>query len=355
MCPPLSHLDTHTCAVPLESSGESPAKARFNLHPDLHNELVAKQTSMIKPNKAKQICQVETLLKLVPFHLRELLKEPRAQHLLRLPSLGHYPSSLYLAPEAPPCQAPGLCSIVADAVAYQVDFRDDFVDFQRFGNSLWPKRCQAGCGLPGHSWCLLNSYVAVDTNTKRKLVIDRLFSQLPRACALLAEFCLRAILVLFKARPTDKTKSYLPESSPVLVGRCRVSREPCKLPLELSDNFLDLQNINMTQRKDKHLIFHIALGWMPNKTQGKVTGCWKMSKKGKAKEGRTSAAWNCKTMSPTSQLTLWSLASLRLAHVEMSGDKRCCFRNVPTTFAIRYYMCQPKGKAQGRPGSVYTN
>ena len=58
------------------TQGKGPGKARFCLH-----KLKAKQTSMIKPyNKAKQICQVETLLKLVPFHFRDFLKDPQAQH-----------------------------------------------------------------------------------------------------------------------------------------------------------------------------------------------------------------------------------------------------------------------------------
>ena len=70
------------------------------------------------------------------------------------------------------------------------------------------------------------------------LVLDRLFSRPPQACAMLAEPC-----SFFERRPTNKTKSYpvvpgaFPESSPVLVGGFRVNREPCELPLKLTNNF----------------------------------------------------------------------------------------------------------------------
>ena len=47
-------------------------------------------------------------------------------------------------PRGDPCQPPGLCSIVADAVPLQVDVRQGLVDLQRFGEGLWPKGWQAG-------------------------------------------------------------------------------------------------------------------------------------------------------------------------------------------------------------------
>ena len=92
-------------------------------------QLVAKQTSMIKPNKAKQI--------------RNFLKDPHAQHRPNTSCHSQVSTTLYLGPEPPPCQAPGLCSFLADVVAPQVNAGHGFVDLQRFGEGLWPKRWQA--------------------------------------------------------------------------------------------------------------------------------------------------------------------------------------------------------------------
>ena len=40
----------------------------------------------------------------------------------------------------PPCQAPGLCSFIADFIVSQVNLRQRFVDFQCFGKGLWTTR-----------------------------------------------------------------------------------------------------------------------------------------------------------------------------------------------------------------------
>ena len=59
-------------------------------------------------------------------------------------------------------------------------------------------------------------------------------------------------------RPTDDTKRYsvvtgaFPESSPVVVGGCRVNREPCELPWNYQITFWNgLQSTNMAQRKEE--------------------------------------------------------------------------------------------------------
>ena len=136
---------------PTQRLGGRPRKVRYGLH----NYRIAKQISMTKPNTPK-ICQVDKLPNKVPFHFSDFLKDPQAQH---RPNTGPTPLvtpksrppsiSLYLAPEAPPCRAPGLCSFLADEVAPQVDVCQCFVDLQRFGEGLWPKRWQTG-DLQGH-------------------------------------------------------------------------------------------------------------------------------------------------------------------------------------------------------------
>ena len=100
-------------------------------------------------------------------------KDPQAQHLLWLPSLNHHPCPSSCAQRRPLCRAPGLCSFLADADALQVDVRQGCVDFQRFGEGLWPKAmasrktCDAIYKDTSDAGWTLN-YVTVGTNKKLK-------------------------------------------------------------------------------------------------------------------------------------------------------------------------------------------
>ena len=62
-----------------------------------------------------------------------------------------------------PCQATGLGSFLANAIAIQVDDRNRVVDFQCFGKGLWTKND----GKPCETWKILRTYKAIcDTNIK---------------------------------------------------------------------------------------------------------------------------------------------------------------------------------------------
>ena len=63
---------------------------------------------------------------------------------VRLKLCSNHPCPSSCAQRRPLCRAPGLCSFLADDVGAQVHVRDCFVDLQRFGEGLWPKRWQAG-------------------------------------------------------------------------------------------------------------------------------------------------------------------------------------------------------------------
>ena len=99
------------------------------------------QLSLIRPSKSVRLKLCSNWCRFIP---ETFSKDPQAQHLLWLPSLNHHPCPSSCAQRRPLCQAPGLCSFVSEFVVFQVDVRQGCVDFQRFGEGLWPKRWQAG-------------------------------------------------------------------------------------------------------------------------------------------------------------------------------------------------------------------
>ena len=94
----------------------------------------------------------------LPSHFRDSWKDPVAQHpntwapvqqhhtkvsQVSNPTGTPLDSNLFHRFEAwshkPPCQAPGLCSFLANSIALQVNVRQRFVDFQCFSKGLWTK------------------------------------------------------------------------------------------------------------------------------------------------------------------------------------------------------------------------
>ena len=76
MCLPLSQLGTTHFPSHAKAQGR-PREGQVQF-----TQLIAKQISMIKPNKANKICQAGELPKLVSFHFTDFLEGPQAQHLL---------------------------------------------------------------------------------------------------------------------------------------------------------------------------------------------------------------------------------------------------------------------------------
>ena len=97
--------------------------------------------SLIRPSKSVRLKLCSNWCRFIS---ETFSKDPQAQHLSWLPSLNHHPCPSSCAQRRPLCRAPGLCSFIENEVAFQVDVRQCCVDFQRFGEGLWPKRWQAG-------------------------------------------------------------------------------------------------------------------------------------------------------------------------------------------------------------------
>ena len=90
--------------------------------------------SLIRPSKSVRLKLCSNWCRFIS---ETFSKDPQVQHL-------HHPCPSSCAQRRPLCRAPGLCSFLAHVVAFQVDVRQCFVDLQRFGEGLWPKRWQAG-------------------------------------------------------------------------------------------------------------------------------------------------------------------------------------------------------------------
>ena len=108
----------------------------------------------------------------MPFHFRDFFKGSTGPTPCdsRVSTTIHVPLP---APRGAPFRAPGLYSFLADVVAVQTDVRHGCVDFQRFGEGLWPKAmasrktCDAIYKDTSDAGWTLN-HVTVGTNKKLK-------------------------------------------------------------------------------------------------------------------------------------------------------------------------------------------
>ena len=110
----------------------------------------------------------------MPFHFRDFFEGSTGPTPLATPESQPPSMSLFLRPDPPPLpRTKGLCSFLADVVVLQVDVRQGCVDFQRFGEGLWPKAmasrktCDAIYKDTSHAGWTRN-YVTVGTNKKLK-------------------------------------------------------------------------------------------------------------------------------------------------------------------------------------------